>query len=54
MVEFPEPHLPEPPHDRHWVMKHDLPRIIEKYTALGLTETVDIYKEALAKFEQMS
>ncbi|GAP53532.1 hypothetical protein AHiyo6_00970 [Arthrobacter sp. Hiyo6] len=52
MVEFPQPHAPLTPGDPHWVIKRDLGNIIERYTALGLTETVDIYKEALAKFEQ--
>lgn len=54
MVEFPEPRLPLSPADPHWVIRRDLGNIIEKYTALGLTETVDIYKEALAKFEKLS
>lgn len=46
--------LPLTPNDPHWVIRRDLANIIAKYTELGLTETVEIYQEALAKFEQMS
>jgi hypothetical protein len=41
---------PLQPGDSHEVIISDLTRIIAKYTELGLTETVDIYKDALAKF----
>lgn len=41
---------PLQPGDSHEVMIADLRRIIAKYEALGLTETVEIYQEALAKF----
>lgn len=49
MVQFGE-RAPLQPGDSHEVIIGDLKRIIERYTALGLTETVEIYKDALAKF----
>lgn len=47
MVEFPAPR-PQPEYDRHEVMKHDLPRIIEKYTARGDFQTAAVYEDYLA------
>lgn len=49
MVQFGE-RTPLQPGDSHEVIIQDITNIIAKYAALGLTETVEIYQDALAKF----
>lgn len=43
---------PREDYDPHWVIKRDIRKIIEKYTAKGDIETVAIYQQALARFSE--
>lgn len=42
---------PHAEYDPHWVIKKDLANIIAKYTERGDDETVAVYQEALARYD---